>query len=223
MLLRAAAVTLVALLSMSQSASAAGPAGITYETPVNPDHQPLHDRLKSERWLELMQGVLSRYTLPSPVALRLGNCRGAVEPWYYDGQITVCYGYLAVILRRAAAGQLTEGVSVDDALAGAFAEVVFHEFGHALFEQHKMPLLGREEDAADQIAAYMLLAFGGPDATRLVAGASQVYLAWMAWQQNRQVTQLRSGASRRDANTHTSPAQRLYNLLCLAYGSNEAA
>jgi hypothetical protein len=221
--IRAAVLAIACIAAIVSPVHAAGVERVIYETPINPDHEPIHDRLKSQRWLERMHDVLSRYRMPGPVSLRLGNCRGAVEAWYYDRQITVCYGYLAVLQRRAMASQLTDGVSLDDAFAGAFAEVVFHEFGHALFESHKMPLLGREEDAADQMAAYMLVTFGGADGPRLVAGAAQVYLSWMAWQQNRPATQLRSGASRRDANTHTQPAQRLYNLVCLAYGSNEAA
>jgi hypothetical protein len=32
---------------------------------------------------------------------------------------------------------------------------ILHEFGHAIFEMYQVPLFGREEDAADQLAGYI--------------------------------------------------------------------
>ena len=42
---------------------------------------------------------------------------------------------------------------------------------HAIFDYHKIPLLGREEDAADQLAAYVLLNLETEDAVRLIKAA----------------------------------------------------
>jgi hypothetical protein len=41
-----------------------------------------------------------------------------------------------------------------------------HETGHAVFDLLEVPVLGREEDAADLFSAYIMLHFGkddGPD------------------------------------------------------------
>lgn len=37
------------------------------------------------------------------------------------------------------------------------ADVFLHETGHAIFDMLEIPFLEREEDAADQVSAYMLL------------------------------------------------------------------
>ena len=49
------------------------------------------------------------------------------------------------------------GLSPTDSVVGPTLEVFLHEMAHAVFELFRLPVLGREEDAADQIAAYMLL------------------------------------------------------------------
>ena len=41
----------------------------------------------------------------------------------------------------------------------------------------KIPLFGREEDAADQFSAYIMLHFGKEDAHRLIEGAAYQYWA----------------------------------------------
>ena len=39
----------------------------------------------------------------------------------------------------------------------------------------ELPVFGREEDAADQLAAYILLQFGESEARRLIAGTAYAY------------------------------------------------
>jgi Zn-dependent peptidase ImmA (M78 family) len=40
---------------------------------------------------------------------------------------------------------------------GPVSLVFLHELGHALLDVLQIPILGREEDASDQLATYMLL------------------------------------------------------------------
>ena len=47
----------------------------------------------------------------------------------------------------------------DHYLRGVCVIGVLHELGHALFHKYDIPLFGREEDAADQFAAYFMLQF----------------------------------------------------------------
>ena len=47
-----------------------------------------------------------------------------------------------------------------------------HETGHAVFDQLKVPVLGREEDAADLFSAYIMLQLGKEDARRLILGSA---------------------------------------------------
>lgn len=70
------------------------------------------------------------------------------------------------------------------------------------------------EDAADQVAAYILLQFGDAEARRLVTGTVHDY-----GNEARRADPCRSLEDY--ASEHGTPAQRAFNLMCIAYGSNE--
>jgi Putative metallopeptidase len=88
---------------------------------------------------------------------------------------------------------------------------VLHELAHAIFDLKKVPILGREEDAADQLAAYMLLQLGEQEARRTITSIAAMY-ASEAKEAPPKLTDF--------ANEHGVPAQRLYNILCLSYGKD---
>jgi hypothetical protein len=105
------------------------------------------------------------------------------------------------------------GIAPIDTVIGPVFEVLLHEFGHALFDMLELPVFGREEDAADQVAAYILLQFGESEARRLIAGTAYAY--------HMDETKTDPCRSMEDyANEHGTPAQRFYNVLCIAYGAD---
>ncbi len=53
---------------------------------------------------------------------------------------------------------------------------LYHEVGHLLIDKMKLPLLGREEDAADNIATWILLQKGTPEANQALEDAAE---GWM--------------------------------------------
>jgi hypothetical protein len=212
----------ISLASTALIASASAQIGVEYVPPTEPSHLALHDRLKAERWLERMQTVLRYLRLPRPVTLRLESC-GEVDAWFEKRTVAVCYEYLQVVVRRIQARQLPGWVTAEEALAGAFVDAILHETAHALFEQQRIPLLGREEEAADQVSAYLILSLGGDQAPGLVRGVAQLYLSWIGCFQTRSLPALKSGASPREARAHPTAAQRLYNLVCIALGADKDA
>jgi hypothetical protein len=88
--------------------------------------------------------------------------------------VTVCYEYLADILKNAPDRTLPSGVTQQDALLGSFLDVFLHETGHAVFDLLKVPVFGREEDAADLFSAYIMLQFGKEDAHGLILGSASL-------------------------------------------------
>jgi hypothetical protein len=84
-----------------------------------------------------------------------------------------------------------------------------HETGHAVIEQLKVPVLGREEDAADTFAAVNMLRMEHAECQRMLAGA-----AW-AYGHDAEMDKLDQTDF---SDTHSLDAQRYYNLLCMAYG-----
>lgn len=224
----AAAATLLVCagtLAVATPAAAQAPrsavAAVEYVEPANPLHKALYDRMKGERWLERMQSALQLFRLPRPVTLKIESC-GEVDAWFARRTVGLCYEYLQVVQRRIDAGQLAPWVTPQEALAGAFVDAIFHEFGHALIEQLRLPVLGREEEAADQLSAYLMLQLGGDRADGLIRGTAHMYLGWIAFFQSRPQVPLATGAQRREARAHPTAGQRLYNLVCIALGADRA-
>ncbi len=215
----AAASLLAASLSAAPGiAAAAAPAGrtglvkVAYDEPKNPAHRPLYERLRERKVLETFAEVLGTIRLPRPLTLKFAGCDGESNAWYEasDQTVTFCYEFVADF-EKTAAGAAQYGISRDDAIDGAVAFVLLHECGHALFALLEVPILGREEDAADHVAAYVLLRAGKGVARRALSGA-----AWMYKHDASARTLDESDYS----DVHGLDAQRLYNVLCMAYGGD---
>ena len=187
---------------------------VEYVLPKNPSHQSIYERFKAERSLELIQRLLSPIRLPRPLLLKVSDCDGESNAWYDEGFVTVCYEYLADILKNAPERTLPSGVTPEDAAIGPFLDVFLHETGHAVFDLLKVPVLGREEDAADSFSAYIMLQLGKEHAHRLIMGSAYQYQAdLLSPQVSLTLTKF--------ANEHEIAAQRYFNLLCIAYGADQ--
>lgn len=186
---------------------------IAYLVPKDPAQQEIYETLKQRRVLEDLREVLSPFDLPHTLTLRLKGCDGVENAWYddEDHSVTVCYEYLARVARDAPRETTPAGVTPADAIVGPTAEVFLHEFAHALFDLLKIPVLGREEDAADMVAAYTLLQFGPKFARSAIGGVAYMY----ARQANDKPLNAETAAE-----VHPFTQQRFYNLLCLAYGAD---
>ena len=67
---------------------------------------------------------------------------------------------------------MPSGITRQDAILGPVVDVFLHECGHAMFDLLKVPVFGREEDAADAFSAYIVLQFPKEDARRLLLGSA---------------------------------------------------
>ena len=186
---------------------------IEYEPPKNPAHQPLYEMLKEHRVLEKMQEIFSPFQLPIELTFKTVGCDGVSNAWYSRPNVTICYEYLAEIQRDMPKETTPAGVTPADAVLGQFFYAIAHEIGHAMFDLLSVPIFGYQEDAADQFAGYIILQFGKADARRLILGAAHSYNKYV---QNPTVTAPLTAFS----DEHGPPAQRFYNLLCLAYGAD---
>jgi hypothetical protein len=186
---------------------------IEYEPPKNPAHQPLYEMLKERRVLEKLQEIFSPFQLPIELTFKTVGCDGLSNAWYSRPTVTICYEYLAEIQRDMPKETTPVGVTPADAVLGQFFYAVAHETGHAVFDLLNVPVFGHQEDAADQFAGYIILQFGKADARRLILGAAHSYKKYV---QNPTVTAPLTAFS----DEHGPPAQRFYNLLCLAYGAD---
>jgi len=94
--------------------------------------------------------------------------------------------------------------------------VLYHEVAHLLFDKLDLPVLGREEDAADNLATWTLLNKGTPRADRALADSVRGwFLSGIAYD---------SGGQECDyAAPHILDKQRAYQIVCLMVGKDRAS
>jgi hypothetical protein len=120
--------------------------------------------------------------------------------------VFLCYE----MLKRILVTVYDERASVEDntqRLVGAWMFVMFHELGHALIDQYKLPITGKEEDAVDDFSAVVLIEGGLSD----LAVNAAVFWA---------LADKGMYESLDFADEHSLNPQRFFNILCTVYGSD---
>jgi len=188
---------------------------VSYEAPKDPALQKAHEMAKEANALEMLRLVFLSFRLPEDLYIKAVSCNGVPNAYFFREDdrptIRICYEYLQSLEKKLPKSPTPEGVTPRDALMGQLLFAVAHEFGHAAFDIYNVPVLGRQEDAADQFAAYFLLQFGGDRAHRLIRGAAHAYSEYKFT--SRVTLSLATLSS-----DHGTPRQRFYNLICMAYG-----
>ncbi len=184
---------------------------VTYELPENQAYLHIYTLMKEDRHsLEKLQELLSPIRLPWTLELLLAECDGEADAMYWDGTITICYEYIDELWDAMPANTTANGVVPIDTVAGPFVDSILHEFAHALFDYLDIPILGREEDAADQVSAFIYLQFPPAEARRLIMGTVYAYMV--------EVEDTDAPTMEEYADEHSTTEQRRFNLLCMAYG-----
>lgn len=176
-----------------------------YIAPRSPEYVDTEAALRNERFLESIAAALDEYfALPRPARISTAEC-GEANAFYdpAERRVLFCYELLGEL-----AGLMAREPGADDLLSGAIGFILFHEIGHALIHGLRLPVVGREEDAADQFAALAFLE--SPEDAEQIAGA----LIWLASHArgNRRFTLAEL------ADQHALSEQRLLNTLCWMYG-----
>jgi len=184
---------------------------IEYNPSSSPAHADLHEILRENRILEQLRDFLAMLVLPQSLKIQFDDCGGDADAWYDPAlhSITICYEYIRELRDKAPKETTADGVTPEDAVIGPVMEVALHEVAHAVFDILKLPILGREEDAADQFAAVLLLQMSKETARRVIAATAHMY-----WREAHEAP-----ADNDDfASSHSPPIQRFYQLVCIAYG-----
>ena len=192
------------------------PISVAYEPPTNPEHQKVYELIKERRVLEILKGLLAPFRLPVDLEIKTVGCDG-VSNAFFDRKgkqrtIRMCYEFLQIMLDELPD---EESTARSDALIGQLALVLLHEAGHAIYDIFEVPILGTQEDAADQFAVYVILQFGGERAYRMIRGAAHSFKRIIADIKSRPDVTLPLTAFSSD---HSRPEQRFFNMACIAYG-----
>jgi hypothetical protein len=126
--------------------------------------------------------------------------------------ITFQYGFAALIydtLRQSNPDWSQHKLGF--ATGAALAFILEHEFTHALIAIYDLPVLGKEEDAADTLATLLLLK--SPEGDKLALSAAEFWADFSGRQDPPQVADY--------ADAHSLDLQRAYSIICDIAGSNQ--
>ncbi len=181
---------------------------VSYEQPSDPKFMPMYEALKRREVLERLQRFLTPLRLPSELTIRLAQCGAETVPYTHGGPVTLCYEMvdkIVTITRQNTSDEKEQTLVMD----GTFVQAVLHEVAHAVFDLLHVPIWGREEDAADRVAALIMVQFGDEVGLTTIVGTARFFeFSKRTW----------TGAD--FAEPDSPEAQRFYNSLCIAYGGD---
>jgi hypothetical protein len=157
----------------------------------------------------LARQLNARLLLPKPVGLRYAEC-GEVNAYYDPArrEVLICFELIERLAEDFGA-QLEDDLELADAVAGASTFIALHEVGHALVDVLELPITGREEDAVDQLSAWLLIGRkGGDEAVLSAAAAFSIASEGYALAQSD------------FADQHSLDQQRYFNMVCWVYGND---
>ena len=160
-----------------------------------------------------LANVLSEtFELPDDLAVRGVNGFGP-GPYYDPRDKSITYPYLFSTLVYNTLGQLNPNWSqyrLGQGVGAVNSMIFEHEFAHALIDIYDLPVLGREEDAADDLAVLLLIPAEGGD--QFITDSASF---WAALSDRQRVPQLSDYA-----DVHSFDLQRAFSMLCLLAGSS---
>ena len=185
---------------------------VVYTEPQDPQFRPIRDRLMRRQVLEQLRLFLSPLRLPRKLLVKLDQCNAERRPYQPGGPVTICYEYIAKVDKIAPRNQQAGGLPRETMIVGAFIQAVLHEVAVATFDILDIPVWGRETDAADKLAGFIMVQFGKDVALKIMIGAAWYFDASeRAWNES-------------DFASEQSPeAQRFFNYLCIAFGSDPSS
>jgi hypothetical protein len=158
--------------------------------------------------------LATTFEIPKPLAVKAVNgIDGGPNFNPANDTITFQYGFAALIYQTLAkANPDASKKELGYATGATLGFVLEHEFTHALISMYDLPVLGKEEDAADTLATLLLLK--SPEGARLALSAAEF---WADFAGN--PNQPPSLAAY--ADEHSLDLQRSYSIVCDIAGSSE--
>lgn len=167
---------------------------------------------------DLADDINQSLKLPHDISLRGSQCDQPNAFWDAGANtITICYEDI-----DSAQKIFTEAGDPDPTAAAINSEYAtfYHEVGHMAITIYDLPVTGREEDVADQLAAYVLLTPGEDGQTDPESVQAVKDFAFAFGASGAQATEL---SAEDFADVHSLDETRMYNLECWIYGSNPEA
>lgn len=182
--------------------------------PNNNDFYAIYTWLTVRQPLQELQQFLAPLRLPQKLKIQVDTCGADRKPYVSGGPVTICYDVISKIEKIADQFSKDDPVARQTVVSAAFAQAALHELSYAIFDVLKVPVWGREDDAADKLAAFIMLQFGEDVARSSVTGTAKFFI----WSILSDPGKSWTGSA--FADTVSPEPQRFYNYLCMAYGAD---
>jgi len=187
---------------------------VIYATPTTEDEKVAQTLLSAGGTAEVAKGLAKDFKLPwdTKVVVRTTSDTG---PQYRpdDHTINLDYAFVDFILKQVKANdpKITD-YDLGKSVAAINSFIFVHEFAHLLIDAFDLPITGREEDAADELATVFM--------TEFVKGGEEYAFDAADFFQSLQ----RNPSDLQDADffdEHSLDAQRAYAIACWVAGADE--
>ena len=203
---------LVTLFVTTQLHASQNILSVVYEPDTNSGYSEQLERLKQEDALPVIVDFINQSVrFAQPVTLLIGAEDGPLfDP--ATNEIWVPGSFLIEIEDRfSSAGLATTEDEQSNAMLDVLMHTLLHEVAHVIIAQYDIPTLGKEEDAADNLANVLLLEYANQGDTIALNAADMFAL------EDRGVESLQEDDF---WDEHSLDIQRYYTTLCHVYGAN---
>jgi cytochrome c551/c552 len=210
--------TVIGALILSWGATQAEYA-VKFLPPATQEQARIATHMRQSGTLENFTTLINRAIVTPHEVPVIARACGVANAFYSPDrrEITLCYELLVSSEKslRRIMGNRYNDAQYTQVLYSEVAFVLLHEMGHHLIHEYSVPVLGREEDAADKIASYIFLTSGGEK----VLKRSLMFFATNPTN----LMGLVLNGSTQYGDEHGLNEQRLANLVCWGLGkdSNE--
>ena len=185
---------------------------VKYQKAQSKTEQKIKAWLELSTEIELVHSLINQeLKLNEPLTLVFGGSDG---PLFDSGinKIIIPYEFILEVEERFKRAKYASnsGLSNKEAVMDALLHTIFHELAHALIFQFDLPVLGKEEDAADGLASILLIEYLEEGQEVVITAADLFDL------ESQDIDEFQE----QDFwDEHSLDVQRYYSAMCHVYGS----
>jgi len=198
--------------TLTSCAVAAEKANVIYEKAETATETVIKEKLISSGVVNsVLVFIRENFRLSRTLTILIGGEDGPL----FDSKankIVIPYTLMQVVESRFVLANYSAetGINVDDATQHTLMHMLLHELAHALIFMYDLPVVGKEEDAADSLATVLLIEFFKDGQEIAISAADSFVLL------DQYIGQFKEKVF---WSEHSLDIQRYYSTLCHVYGS----
>lgn len=205
---------LLAITTISSFSALANNITVSYLKPTNSDDKASLIQLQESQINELVVELgKTHFPFDNPLTIEYGSDDGPLfNP--ETNTIQMPYHFMAEANHYFSKNKYDEkfNKSAQDGAIDTVLHTLFHEIAHAYIADKNIPILGKEEDAADNLAAVMMIEYVDNGADSAISAADMFAFESEDMPQDIQAAEY--------IDEHSFNLQRYFQTLCLVYGSD---